>query len=401
LETTRQDAFPGRDASLTNRASRPDPAARPRVLLVNWRDIRNPEAGGAEVHLHEVAVRLVKDGFTCIQYSHAFAGGASEEAVDGVLVRRIGGKFLFNFVVWSRLWAWCRRDRIDVVLDDSNKVPFLLPWFTRLPVVAQIHHLFGRVLFHETALPMALYVIAFEGLMPSAYRRSRVLTGSESSRRELLAKGFGRVAIAPEGADLGRYRPLDGGAKQGNKILYVGRIKKYKGLDVILKAAAGLKPDMPDLELDIAGSGDDVPRLKELARSLGMESWTRFLGFVTEEKKVELYSGARVVVNSSLKEGWGLTSIEANACGTPVVATDVPGLCDSVRDGETGFLVPFGDVSAFAEALRKILADPEKAAVMRAKGLAWAGGHTWEKAYDVTRQALLEAWMEALAGGRK
>lgn len=364
--------------------------------MVNWRDIKNPEAGGAEVHLHEVAVRLVKDGFTCILYSHAYAGGLPEETVDGVLVRRVGGKFLFNFTVWARLWAWCRRDRIDVVLDDSNKVPFLLPWFTRLPVVAQIHHLFGRVLFHETALPMALYVLAFESLMPAAYRRSRVLTGSESSRRELLAKGFGRVSIAPEGADLARYHPGDGG-KIGNRILYVGRIKKYKGLDVILRAAASLKADLPDLELDIAGSGDDVPRLKELARSLGMESWTRFLGFVTEEKKVELYSGARVVVNSSLKEGWGLTSIEANACGTPVVATDVPGLCDSVRDGETGFLVPFGDVSGFAAALRKILADPETAAVMRANGLAWAGAHTWEKAYEVTRQALLDAWSE----GRK
>ncbi len=361
--------------------------------MVNWRDIKNPEAGGAEVHLHEVAMRLVKDGFTCILYAHAYTGAPSEEIVDGVIVRRVGGKFLFNFTVWLRLWAWCRRDRIDVVLDDSNKVPFLLPWFTRLPVVAQIHHLFGRVLFHETALPMALYVLAFESLMPAAYRRSQVLTGSESSRRELLAKGFGRVSIAPEGADLGRYRPGNGG-KIGNRILYVGRIKKYKGLDVILNAAATLKPALPDLELDIAGSGDDVPRLKELARSLGMEAWTHFLGFVSEEKKVALYSGARVVVNSSLKEGWGLTSIEANACGTPVVATDVPGLCDSVRDGETGFLVPFGDVAGFAEALRKILMDPQTAEAMGAKGLAWAGSHTWEKAYEVTRDALLEAWAE-------
>ena len=370
---------------------RPD---RPRVLLVNWRDIRNPEAGGAEVHLHEVATRLVRDGFTCIQYSHGFLGGPAEDYLDGVLVRRRGGKFLFNFVVWMRLWAWVRRDRIDVILDDSNKIPFLLPWITSLPVVAQIHHLFGRVLFQETALPMAMYVLAFESLMPSAYRRVRVLTGSESSRQELLAKGFGNVAIAPEGADLKLYRPNNHAEKRGCRILYVGRIKKYKGLDVILKAAASLKPVFPDLEVEIAGSGDDVPRLKELAGSLGMESWTHFLGFVSEDRKVELYSSARVAVNSSLKEGWGLTSIEANACGTPVVATNVPGLCDSVRDGETGFLVPFGDVTAFAEAIRKILGNPETAAAMRAKGLDWASGHTWERAYEVTRDALLAAWSE-------
>ncbi len=390
--------------------------------------MRNPEAGGAEVHLHEVAVRLVRAGFTCIQYSHAFPGCLPEEDVGGVLVKRVGGKFLFNFTVWMNVRAWCSNENIDVIIDDSNKIPFLLPWFANRPVVAQIHHLFGRVLFHETAWPMAIYVLAFESLMPWCYRRVRVLTGSDSSRRELIGKGFGSVEIAPEGADLDLYRPVpiaapgddsahgsagptsgasfaragsSDGSPRGSaaakdcRILYVGRIKRYKGLDVILRAASRLKKEFPELQFDIAGSGDDVPRLKALARELGMESWTHFHGFVSEARKVELYSGARAVVNSSLKEGWGLTSIEANACGSPVVATNVPGLCDSVWDGETGFLVPFGDADAFASALRKILGDPAEAERLRANGLAWAARHTWEKAYEVTRDALLAAWTEA------
>jgi glycosyltransferase involved in cell wall biosynthesis len=385
------------------KSPRPAGAGLPRILLVNWRDIRNPEAGGAEVHLHEVATRLVRNGFFVVQYSHAFAGGPAEETIDGVLVRRTGGKFLFNFTVWLNVRKWCRRDRIDVALDDSNKIPFFLPWFAGVPVVAQIHHLFGSVLFHETSWPMALYVLAFERVMPFAYRRTRVLTGSESSRREIAARGFGRAAahpvdIAPEGVDLARYRPLD--VTKGRAIVYVGRIKRYKRLDVIFSAAAGLKADFPDLEVQVAGSGDDVPRLKALAESLGMGAWTHFLGFVSEEKKVELYAKARVVVNSSLKEGWGLTSIEANACGTPVVATDVPGLCDSVRHGETGFLVPFGDVGGFAAALRRLLDGPE-AGAMREKALAWAGRHTWEPAYEVTRDALVSAWKEAGHGRGK
>lgn len=357
--------------------------------------MRNPEAGGAEVHLHEVAVRMVRAGFQIFQYSHAWPGAPAVEDVDGVQVHRAGGKFLFNFTVWLQVRTWCRRHAIDVVLDDSNKIPFLLPWFTSKPVVAQIHHLFGRVLFHETAAPMAAYVLAFESLMPAAYRRTRVLTGSRSSQEELRRKGFGDVEIAPEGADLSLYRPPAEAAKHGNVILYVGRIKRYKGLDVILEAAASLKPDFPDLELKIAGSGDDVSRLRDKAKGLGMEAWTHFLGFVSEVRKVELYGEARVAVNSSLKEGWGLTSIEANACGTPVVATDVPGLCDSVRDGETGWLVPFGDAPAFAAALRSILADPAVADAMRARALEWAKGHTWEKAYEVTRDALMAAWEES------
>lgn len=367
----------------------PGARQRPTVLLLNWRDIRNPEAGGAEVHLHEVARRLVADGFRCFQYSAAFPGAPREEGIDGVTVRRRGHRLLFNFTAWARLRGWVRETGAEIVLDDSNKVPFFAPWLIPVPVLAQIHHLFGRVLFREAALPMALYVLAFEKLMPFCYRNTQVTTGSESSRRELLRKGFRFVDIAPEGADLARYRLLPDTVKKKGQMAYVGRIKRYKGLDVLLEALALLESAHPEARLVVAGSGDDVPRLRGLARALGLESKVRFLGFVSEEEKVRLYNESEVALNSSLKEGWGLTSIEANACGTPVVATDVPGLCDSVKNGETGLLVPFGDAKAFAAALGRLLSDPVLKARMRESGLAWAARHTWEGAYAVTRRHLL------------
>ena len=370
-----------------------------RFLLLNWRDPHNPEAGGAEVHLHEVARRLAAAGFICIQVSHAFPGALPEEIIDGVRVIRRGGKFLFNFTVWRNLRRWCNEYRIDAVLDDSNKVAFLTPWHCNRPIVLQLHHLFGRALFHETAWPMALYVLFFEKLMPLCYRKTRVLTGSESSRRELAAKGFHRVDIAPEGVELERYVLKNPPARKPELLLYVGRVKRYKGLEVLLRALAILLPRKPGLRLAVAGSGDDVTRLKTLATELGVEPAVDFLGFVSEARKMELYHEARVVVNSSLKEGWGLTSIEANACGTPVVATDVPGLCDSVRHGETGFLVPFGDAEAFAAALESLLEDSELWQKISGNGRRWAAAHTWEPAYVKTRDALLAAIGEA--HGRK
>ena len=121
-----------------------------RVLLLNWRDPHNPEAGGAEIHLHEVARRLAAEGIACVQVSHAFPGGAEEEIIDGVRVLRRGGKFLFNFTVYFNLRRWCREHDIDVVLDDSNKLAFFTPWISNRPVVLQLHHLFGRTLFRET-----------------------------------------------------------------------------------------------------------------------------------------------------------------------------------------------------------------------------------------------------------
>ena len=370
-----------------------------RFLLVNWRDPRNPEAGGAEVHLHEVARRMVADGFFCVQVSHAFPGGSAEEVIDDVQVIRRGGKFLFNFTVWRNLRRWCKEYRIDAVLDDSNKIAFLTPWYCNRPIVLQLHHLFGRALFRETAWPMALYVLFFENLMPFCYRNTRVLTGSESSRREQVSKGFQRVDIAPEGVELARYVLPNPPARKPELLLYVGRVKRYKGLDVLLQAQAILLPRKPGLRLAVAGSGDDVPRLKKLAAELDVASSVDFLGFVSEAEKMKLYHEARVVVNSSLKEGWGLTSIEANACGTPVVATDVPGLCDSVRHGETGFLVPFGNAKAFSESLEQLLENSELWQKFSDNGRRWAAKHSWEPAYIKTRDALLAAVEES--HGRK
>jgi glycosyltransferase involved in cell wall biosynthesis len=369
-----------------------------RVLLLNWRDPRNPEAGGAEVHLHEVAKRLCAEGFSCVQVSHAFPGAPAEETLDGVRILRLGGKFLFNFTVALNLRRWCEEHRIEVVLDDSNKVALLSPWLCGKPVVLQLHHLFGKAIFRETAWPLALYVLFFERLMPFCYRKTRVLTGSESSRRELLSKGFRRVEIAPEGVNLSDYALPVAPPRRAGLVLYLGRVKRYKGLDAILRALSRLREKRPEARLAVAGTGDALPGLCELARNLGLEASVDFLGFVDERRKVELYHEAEVVVNSSLKEGWGLTSIEANACGTPVVAADVPGLCDSVRHGETGFLVPFGDAGAFAAALDRLLGDAELWRRLSAGARKWAEAHSWEPAYRVTRAALLSAREEAHAG---
>jgi glycosyltransferase involved in cell wall biosynthesis len=371
------------------------PDARPRVLILNWRDPRNPEAGGAEVHLHEVARRLAADGFPCIQVSHAFPGAPAEEWIDGVRVIRRGGAMTFNFTVWRNLRRWCAEHRIDVVLDDSNKIAFFTPWTCNRPVVLQLHHLFGRAIFRETAWPLALYVLLFEKIMPFCYRNTAVLTGSESSRRELLHKGFRNVGIAPEGVDPGDCVIDDPPARDPALLLYVGRVKRYKGLDTLLRALALLrarKPGVPGLRLAVAGSGDDVPRLKALAAELGVADAVDFEGFVSAQRKKELYYAASVVLNSSRKEGWGLTSIEGNACGTPVVATDVPGLCDSVRHGETGFLVPFGDAPAFADAVERLLDDSALWKAFSENGRRWASAHTWEPAYEVTRAALLKVY---------
>jgi len=187
------------------------------------------------------------------------------------------------------------------------------------------------------------------------------------------------------------YGPPADAERDPNLLLYLGRVKKYKGLDVLIRSLHLLKDRFPEARLEIAGSGDDSGRLRSVAEGLGIGDRVKFLGRVSEEEKISLYRRASVALNSSLKEGWGLTSIEANGCGTPVIASDVPGLCDSVQDGVTGYLVPFGDHQAMADRIGRILGDPVLAGSLQVRSLEWARSHTWDKVADKTEAVLSRA----------
>lgn len=363
-----------------------------RVLWINWRDLDNPQGGGAEVHAHEVLARLAKRGWKTTLVCHAYPGAAAREIhAAGYEIRRVGGANTFNFTVYANLRKWVREEKSDLVVDDSNKIAFAAPWLSPVPVVALIHHLFGSAIHREASLPAALYVRLSEALVPRIYRHVPVMTGSPSARAELSGLGIKDVVDVGEGVDLAGYGPPSEGERDPNLLLYLGRVKKYKGLDVLIRALHLLKDRFPAARLEVAGSGDDSPRLRSVAEQMGIGGRVKFLGRVSEAEKIALYRRASVALNSSLKEGWGLTSIEANGCGTPVVASDVPGLCDSVRDGITGYLVPFGDAEAMADRIGRILGDAQLAAKLQQQSLDWARSHTWDKVADRTEEVLLRS----------
>jgi glycosyltransferase involved in cell wall biosynthesis len=376
---------------------KPGAPGRPRILIVNWRDIRNPAAGGAEVHLQEVARRLVRDGIPCVQYAHAFPGCSPVETVEGVEIHRTGGAFLFNYTAFFGLRRWVKRHRIDVVIDDSNKIPFLLPWISPVPVVARFHHLFGRAIFRETNPLAALYVYLFEGLIRFVYRGVPVITVSPSTQAELEAKGLGPISLAYNGVSRALYHELPDIVREPFLVFHVGRLMRYKNVETLLRAFALLRKDFPLARLVVGGDGNDRARLEKIAAELRLGESVEFRGFLTPLEMIRLYNEAAVFVNPSLKEGWGLTSIEANACGAPVVAADSPGLRDSVRHGETGLLVPPLDPAAFAAAITSILGNPETAARLRTGALEWAAVHDWERTCEVTREVLSRAWQRKAA----
>jgi glycosyltransferase involved in cell wall biosynthesis len=361
------------------------------ILLVNWQDRENPHAGGAEIHLFEIFSRLAAKGHRIRMVCSGWKGAAPRTAVQGIEVFRSGGRRSFTIVGRHAIRKAIRERRPDILVEDVNKLPLFTPTFWRGPHVTIIPHLFGGTAFQEVDPVQAGIVWAAERPLPLVYRRSAFHVISESTRDDLIARGIAkeRITVIYPGVDPDWYRPDPGVRRSPNpSALYLGRLKRYKGVEVALRALALARRQRQDLTLDIAGTGDDRPRLEGLTRELGLTEAVRFHGFVTEERKRELLRTTWANLFPSPKEGWGITNVEAAACGTPSVASDSPGLRDSVRHGETGYLVPHGDASLLAERLLALAADPALVERLGQAGRRFAEGLTWDRAAERTEAHL-------------
>ncbi|MEO0085553.1 MAG: glycosyltransferase family 4 protein [candidate division WOR-3 bacterium] len=361
-----------------------------RVLVVNWRCIRNPLAGGAEVYFQEVFSRLVRRGYEVTLLAERFPGSAAEETIDGVRVVRAGGKWTFNFTAGRLVGRLAESLDADIVIDDLNKIPFFSPWHTRRPVLAILMHLFRSSIFRETLPPLAAYVWLAETMIPLAYRNCRFAVLSESSKQDTVRVGIRpeQITVIPPGTDFSRFEPAPV-AGRDPVVLHVGRLKKYKSTDHLIRAARLLRDKGLDFRVVILGDGDDLPRLRKLATKLQLEGTVEFAGFVPEFEKVKWYRRAAMLVESSAKEGWGLIVMEANACGMPVVVADSPGLRDSSRDGVNGLMYPFGDVAALAGHIERLLTDEPLRQRLGRQAIDWARQWTWDAAAD-RMQAVIE-----------
>ena len=367
------------------------------LLVVNWQDLRNPHAGGAEIHLFELFSRLAARGHRVRLVCSGFEGAAAVEQVDGLEVHRSGGRQSFALTGRSAVRRALAAESADVVIEDINKLPLAVPSLTDRPIYAIVPHLFGTTAFAELAWPLAATVWAAERILPSSYRRAWFHAISESTRDDLIARGIApeRIAVVHPGVDTSRYRPAASPERADPpRFVYIGRLKRYKGVEYLLEALALARKQRPELSLDIAGSGDDRPRLEALSQRLDLSAAVRFRGFVDEATKVALLRGAVANVFPSPKEGWGITVMEAAACGTPSLASDSPGLRDSVRHGVTGLLVPHGDPAALAGAMLELAGDPTRVERLGAAARQGAVAESWDGAADQ-----VEAHLSALAAG--
>jgi glycosyltransferase involved in cell wall biosynthesis len=363
-----------------------------RILVLNWQDRLNPQAGGAETHLHEIFGRLARRHDVTLLVS-GWKGAPGRETVDGMEVHRTGGRYTFNMAAPRYYRRRLRHREFDVLVEDLNKVPLLTPLWASHPVTLLVHHLFGATAFQEASVPVAAATWLLERPLGTVYRTTPTMAVSRSTAIDLGARGLPEEAIAviPNGVELSHCVPGEPGSRfDVPTLLYLGRLKRYKRVDLPIRAVAALRAEGVEARMVVAGTGDHAPELQALARELDVEDRVEFAGFVSEEDKIRLFQKAWVHLLTSPKEGWGITNLEAAACGTPTVASDSPGLRDSVVHGETGFLVPHDDLAALTARVRELIENEPLREELGRNARRFAERFTWDRAAEDTETFLHE-----------
>lgn len=359
-----------------------------KILVLNWQDRTNPYAGGAEIHLHEIFKRLVRSGHQVTLLCSRSEDMREEEVVDGVRIIRTGNRYTYPFKVCTAYRKLRRSESFDLVVEALNKVPLFSPLWVEERVHLLVHHLFGKTIFREATLPLALITWLMERPLPLAYRNTPTIAISESTAEDLARRGLSKdsVVVVHPGVDTS----VEG---EGVPItpptwLYLGRVKRYKGVETLLRAGAILKQRGHSFNIKIAGEGEDIRRLMLRSIKLNVHNETWFLGRVNEPRKISLFREATANIYPSPKEGWGMTVLEAGLQGTPTIASDSPGLRDAVRDGITGILVPHGDPTALADAMESLILDASARKRLGREAKRWAKEHDWDQVATQIEQRL-------------
>ena len=384
----------------------------------------HPAAGGAEKHLHRIFGKIVEMGHTVVLFTTSFPGAKEREVVDGIQVVRKGGDLMFQLTVALNLKKLDREFNFDVVVEDLNKLPVFAHWFVRKPLLVQMHHLWRKSIFAEAVFPVAFGVWFFERIIPFFYRTQPFVVVSPSTKKELaeigvdesrisvIYNGSEKPAVAAQfnegscGETAAQFRgdscesnenlpQQDNASKNAPEpyFIWLSRVHRYKGIWTALEAFEKFSKSHPEVKLYVVGDGPLLKKLPVWLKTHGLEGKVELTGYVSAARKYELLSSSLALLQTSYKEGWGLTVMEAAQLCKTTIASDVPGLRDSVRDGETGILFPSGDAAACASAMEKVYGDAELRASLGQNAKRYAESFSWEKSARETLE-LLERTIE-------
>jgi glycosyltransferase involved in cell wall biosynthesis len=362
-----------------------------RILVLNWRDVRHPQAGGAEQYMHRISVRWAQAGAQVVWLTSAVPGRPAREVVDGVTMVRAGGALS----IYPRVALKLRRHlgAVDYLVDCQNGIPFFSPLFvsSEIPVVQVVHHVHQDQFATRFGPVMAAVGRFMEGPVSRAVYRGRPVVAVSPSTREGVRRRLrmrGPIHVVPNGLDA--TPPIRAPRDPDPTIAVVSRLVPHKRVDVLLGQLVPVAAAVPRLRVDIVGDGPERARLQGLADELGLGGVVTFHGFQPDRVRDTMLQRAWLTTSTSDAEGWGLSIMEAAAHGVPTAALDVPGVRDSVVPGRTGWLVP--KVTDFGAALIGALdelADDVRAHELTAACQAWARSFGWDRSAELLAGVLL------------
>lgn len=347
-----------------------------RVHALAWRDLDDVEAGGSEVHIAEIAKRWAAAGLDVTLRTSWAQGQPTEAMRDGYkVIRRAGRHMVFPRAAMAELAG--RTGPRDALIEIWNGMPFLSPVWCRGPRVVFLHHVHAEMWSMVLGPNLARFGDLLERrIAPPLYRRTRIVTLSESSKREMVEDlGFrdDRISVVHPGIDA-RFSPA-GERSPEPLVVAVGRIAPVKRYESLVRAAHLARKQVPNLRLHIVGDGYERPSVEATIEELGASEWVTLRGHLTDAELVDLYRRAWIVASASAREGWGMTLTEAAACGTPAVATRIAGHEDAIVDGVSGVLAD--DEPGLADGMVDVLGDPRRLEELSKGAIARAGALTW------------------------
>ncbi|MGB6059087.1 MAG: glycosyltransferase family 4 protein [Microthrixaceae bacterium] len=371
-----------------------------RIHMLAWRDLDDDEAGGSEVHAHNIASIWTQSGLKVTMRTSEAKGQPASATREGYSVSRRAGRFtVFPRSALAEMTG--RLGPCDGLVEIWNGMPFGSPLWWRGPRAIWLHHVHGPMWGMTLPGPVAKFGVAIEEkIAPRFYRHQPIVTLSRSSQREIIDDlGFDedKVRVISPGVDP-YFTP--GGEKSPTPLaVAVGRLVPVKDFPRLIRFMATARERVPDLELVIVGEGYERDKIVATIAECGGQSWVRLAGRISDDELRDLYRRAWIASSASVREGWGMTLTEAAACGTPTVATDIAGHSDAVDEDRSGLLR--GTDAELADAVVSVMTDTELRMRLQKGALERAAELTWENAAIANFEVLAEdAIARRAAGGR-
>jgi glycosyltransferase involved in cell wall biosynthesis len=364
-----------------------------RFLMLNWRDPRSPKAGGAERVSLAFMAELARRGHQVFWFSHAFPGGVREEVVDGVTVVREGSTV--SSILAAR--RWCRQQpKFDLVIDQHHGIPWYAPWWCGTRSIAYIHEVLGPIWQSFYSWPLSSIGQSQERWTHWLYRKVPFWTVCHATKEQLHRNGVKEVLVFPNGVNTQAITPLEP-KPMGTplQLIVVSRLAPNKRIAHAIQVLPHLLQEGVPVHLTVVGGGEDEHKLRQLVCDLKLSAHVSFTGPLPEAEKDARLRQAHLLVHTSVREGWGLNVIEANAMGTPAVVYPVPGLAESTVHQQTGLVSAAETPESIAHNILQLCRQPD--VYDRYRVQAWERAKTfhWSQVLPPTCD-----WLESQARGQ-